>query len=52
MKKLWHRIEHYFGWFTGDVECWYQGKQLMVGFRCHTCGELTGIHEVPDNLFI
>ena len=43
--KLTHWIAHTFGWNTGEVATFWQGQKLMVGFRCHGCGELSGVHE-------
>lgn len=37
-----HKIAHWTGHNTGRVETWYDGDQLMVGFRCD-CGELMHI---------
>jgi hypothetical protein len=49
IKKLWHRVEHYFGWNTGRVEVWYAGQQLMVGFMCDGCHRIDSVHEFPDS---
>lgn len=47
--ELWkHKIAHYFGWFTGDVETWWEGEDLMVGFKCSKCGLISGIHKSPN----
>jgi len=40
-----HRISHWFGWNTGEVEVFWRGQKLYVGFRCHGCGKLSGVHE-------
>jgi hypothetical protein len=45
MRRLLHKLAHRFGWNTGEVEVWWQGRHLMVGFRCHQCGELRHVHE-------
>lgn len=39
-----HRIAHWLGWNYGNVETFWQGERLMVGFRC-SCGELSGVEE-------
>ena len=39
-----HRLAHLTGWNCGLVETWWEGKRLMVGFRCE-CGELSGVSE-------
>ena len=47
----WHRVEHFFGWNTGDVETWWENERLKVGFRCNKCRKLSGVDFVPDTLF-
>lgn len=42
IKNKLHRAAHYFGSVTGTVEHWRDGDMLMVGFKCATCGELSG----------
>jgi hypothetical protein len=42
-KRLHHRLAHLIGWNTGRVETWYDNGVLMVGFRCTTCGRLSGV---------
>lgn len=44
MGMCWHRVLHALGWNTGIIETWWEGKHLMVGFRCE-CGEMQGIAE-------
>jgi len=44
MRRFLHRIAHCFGWYYGTVETWWQGNQLMAGFRCSTCGKISGVH--------
>ena len=44
MRRLLHWIAHRLGWYYGTVETWWQGHQLMVGFRCSTCGKIGGVH--------
>ena len=46
MSKFTHWIAHKLGWNTGEVEVFWQDTRLMVGFRCHGCGTLTGVHEI------
>jgi hypothetical protein len=45
MRKLLHKIAHIFGWNYGEVATWWDADSLMVGFKCSTCGEISGIHE-------
>ncbi len=42
---MWHWLQHKLGWNTGSVEVFWRGDRLMVGFRCHGCGKLMGVHE-------
>jgi hypothetical protein len=44
LKRLWHKIEHMIGWNCGNVETFWEGEKLMVGFRC-SCGKLSGVEE-------
>lgn len=44
--KFWlHRLSHHLGRNMGEVEVFWRGSRLMVGFRCHGCGELSHVHE-------
>lgn len=45
LKKMLHKLAHRFGHNTGEVETFWHDQALMVGFRCHGCGELGGVHE-------
>ncbi len=49
MKRMLHRFAHWTGWYYGEVETWWEvsvyDEELMVGFRCSTCGKLDGVHE-------
>ena len=40
-----HWLSHRLGTNTGEVEVFWSGLRLMVGFRCHQCGELNHVHE-------
>lgn len=44
LSRFVHWISHRFGWNTGTVETWWEGRQLMVGFRCDGCGKVSGAH--------
>lgn len=45
MGKLWHRMEHYFGWSAGHVVTkWHTDGHLWVGFQCSNCGRVSGAH--------
>ena len=43
-RRALHRIAHWFGWNSGTVETWVDGRIIMVGFRCGTCGEISEAH--------
>lgn len=43
--SLWHRLMHLLGNNSGEVTTFWQGQSLMVGFKCHGCGLVSGIHE-------
>jgi len=44
LRKITHRVAHLLGWNYGDIETWWTGEKLMVGFRCDGCGKLSGVH--------
>jgi hypothetical protein len=47
MKRLRHRIAHWFGWNLGTAETWFRRDgTAMIGFRCKGCGKLLGIHPI------
>ena len=50
LKWILHRIAHITDFYGGRVEAWWDGDDLMVGFRCSTCKSLEGIHKAKDNL--
>lgn len=49
-----HRLAHVFDLHHGNAETWWSpdcmtpGARLMAGFRCSTCGALSGVHEVRN----
>lgn len=44
MKKLMHRISHFFGWNNGEPFSYYDTNgRLVMCFKCE-CGEKTGHH--------
>jgi hypothetical protein len=43
LSRIKHRLAHAIGWNLGRVETWWEGEELMVGFRCE-CGDLSGVH--------
>jgi len=47
MRRLLHRLVHALGANHGTVEVFWEGKRLMVGFRCVTCNALSRVHESP-----
>ena len=39
-----HWLAHLLHWQNGTVESWWsEDGHLMLGFKCSTCGTLTGI---------
>lgn len=46
IKKLLHKIAHLLWWNHGNVETWYEGEIMMIGFRCIECGKLSGVQEI------
>ena len=54
MRRVLHRLAHFLGTNTGNVETWWEPNpctgRLMVGFRCDGCGELRGVHEAPRHV--
>jgi len=45
-----HRLMHFIGWNTGTVETWWENKRLYVGFKCTTCGKVSGVEDITDNM--
>lgn len=46
---IWNWLKHRLGWNRGIVETWTaRCGRVMVGFRCDDCGQLHGIHPVPE----
>lgn len=47
--SLRHRIAHWLHLNLGQVDSWWEPAgtydRLMIGFRCATCGRLSGVHE-------
>lgn len=42
---LLHRIAHWFGWNLGHVVSALDDRgTVWIGFRCATCGRISGIH--------
>ncbi len=39
---MFHWLAHFLGWNYGTIETWWEGEELMVGFRCN-CGKLGGV---------
>ena len=42
LNSMWHKAQHALGTNTGTIETWWEGENLMVGFKC-SCGEMQGI---------
>ena len=52
MTKIRHRLAHCLGWNEGTVVSFLLGNgDVLVGFECSGCGEVSGVHRVPDSLF-
>lgn len=51
LRKLRHAIAHWFGWETATADYWWDTRgprrQLVVGFRCTTCGRITHVLPTP-----
>ncbi len=46
--KIFHKILHLLNLQEGNVETWFENgntDDLMVGFRCASCGELSNVHK-------
>jgi hypothetical protein len=41
---MFHKLMHLLGRNTGEVVTWWQGPHIMVGFKCHGCGKVSGAH--------
>jgi hypothetical protein len=40
-----HWLIHKLGWQRGTIEVWWaEDGRLMVGYKCSTCGKLSGVH--------
>ena len=54
MQFLIHKILHFihWPWYSGTCYSFYEDDILMMSFKCSTCGHLTGIHKVPEYIFI
>lgn len=50
MKKLLHKLAHLFGKQHGKAFSFYDGDKLMMSFKCSTCGDMTGVHQVDEVL--
>lgn len=44
LRRLWHRVEHRFGWNLGVVDTWWENGVLMTAFRCQGCGRRSHRH--------
>lgn len=49
LKRFLHAMEHRLGNNSGTITSWWEGdsknERLMIGFKCDTCGRLSGVHE-------
>lgn len=40
--RIWHRIEHRFGWYRGSVVSRIDAiGRIFIGFQCSKCGLIT-----------
>lgn len=46
LHRLRHRLHLQRGFIVSE---WFEGR-LWIGFRCETCGEVTGAHDVSDEI--
>ena len=48
--RIWHWLQHQFGWNHGTVEVWTDPDgTVMVGFLCE-CGELRHVGPIPKHV--
>lgn len=45
-----HRLAHLIGMNHGEVESVFIKGDVWVGFRCHFCNEIDGLHRCPEYL--
>jgi len=45
-----HWLAHLFCINTGTVYSWYDGDDLMIGFKCSKCGDISGVHKSDRRL--
>lgn len=50
MKRLIHKIAHKLGWYSGYADSHWKGEDLIMCFRCGTCGKLSSCEKVPDHI--
>lgn len=51
LRSVLHKLAHLFNLQFGLPYSWYDRDVLMIGFRCSTCGDISGVHESPtDNI--
>jgi hypothetical protein len=44
IRRLRHRIAHWFGWNMGRIVTWRsRSGEPMMGFRCSGCGQVSGV---------
>lgn len=48
MKRFLHRLAHKFGWHYGYANSHWEGDDLIMCFKCSTCGEESLCEKVPD----
>jgi hypothetical protein len=42
---MWHMIQHWFGWNTGNVVSKIDDdRNIWIGFECAQCGKVSGAH--------
>jgi len=46
VRNILHRLAHLFGYNYGTCFAFYDGPKLMMGFKCSTCGDVAGVHQV------
>lgn len=45
LRRWRHRMAHRVGWHQGQVVTWWSPDgRIMIGYRCDTCGALSGVH--------
>jgi hypothetical protein len=47
---MFHWLAHILGLNHGKVYTWWDDKDLMIGFKCSKCGDISGVHKSDSRL--